>query len=267
MTTLKEFSPGLLLTEVRLNDFDVRGAVIIGDNYTVVWDSLSHPRDMQPVLPLLEDKYWVLVYTHADWDHIWGSAGLPFKRLPLSDSPDDDKPVIGHIQCAMRFDEEAPLELREKQKAEPGQWDEVILVPPTLPMIGDEFELTLGNVSLHLHHLPGHTNDCIVGFIPQWGVLLAGDTVETPLPVINTDSPLEKWIVELKRWERDTRVRHVIPAHGRIGGCELLRQNIDYLEKLSAGISPVLPEELDDFYRETHQNNLRHAQKRTGHSE
>jgi glyoxylase-like metal-dependent hydrolase (beta-lactamase superfamily II) len=259
MTTLKEFRPGLLLTEVRLDDFEVRGAVVIGDKYTVVWDSLSHPRDMQPVLPLLEQKYWVLVYTHADWDHIWGTAGLPFQKLPLSGLPGDDKPVIGHINGAIRFDEEAPLELREKQKAQPGVWDEVILVPPTLPMIEDEFELTLGNVSLFLHHLPGHTLDCIVGFIPEWGILLAGDAVETPLPVINADSPVEKWIAELQRWENDARVQHVIPAHGKIGGRELLRQNINYLQDLLAGIAPNIPADLDDFYRETHQNNLRYT--------
>ncbi len=263
MTTLKEFRPGLLLTEVSLDDFDVRGAVIIGDNYTVVWDSLSHPRDLQPVVPLLEQKYWVLVYTHADWDHIWGTAGLPFESLSLSGPPfqelaDHDKPIIAHINCAMRFAEETQVELREKQKAQPGVWDEVVLVPPTLPILEDEMELTLGNIAVHLHHLPGHTLDCIVGFIPEWGILLAGDTMETPLPVINADSPIKKWIAGLQKWESDERVQHVIPAHGKIGGRELLRQNIDYLQSLLAGIPPNIPDELDDFYRETHEKNLRY---------
>jgi glyoxylase-like metal-dependent hydrolase (beta-lactamase superfamily II) len=260
MTTLKEFRPGLLLTEVSLDDFDVRGAVIIGDNYTVVWDSLSHPRDLQPVLPLLEQKDWVLVYTHADWDHIWGTAGLPFKSLSLSGPSfqglaDHDKPIIAHINSSVRY-AEAHVELRDKQKAQPGVWDEVILVPSTLPILEDEMELTLGNISVHLHHLPGHTLDCIVGFISEWGILLAGDTVETPLPVINADSPIEKWIAGLQKWERDARVQHVIPAHGKIGGRELLRQNIDYLQNLLTGIPPAIPDDLDDFYRETHEKNL-----------
>jgi len=263
MTMLKEFRPGLWLTEVTLDDFAVRGAVIIGDNYTVVWDSLSHPRDMQPVLPLLADKYWLLVYTHADWDHIWGTAGLPFASLSLNgltlqELAEHDKPIIAHINSAGRYDD-ALIELREKQKAQPGVWDEVIVVPSTLPIVEDWMELVLGNISVHLHHLPGHTLDSIVGFIPAWGVLLAGDAVETPLPVINADSPLEKWITELQRWESDPAVQHVIPAHGKIGGRELLRQNIDYLQNLRAGIAPDIPDELDDFYRETHQNNLRHA--------
>jgi glyoxylase-like metal-dependent hydrolase (beta-lactamase superfamily II) len=250
MTTLKEFRPGLLLTEASLDDFEVRGAVIIGDNYTVVWDSLSHPRDMQPVLPLLEQKYCVLVYTHADWDHVWGTAALS----------DYEKTIIAHWHSMPRFEEEAPGELREKQITQPGAWDDVVLVPPTLT-IEDEFELTLGNISVHLHHLPGHTLDCIVGFISEWGILLAGDTVETPLPVINVDSPIEKWIAGLQRWESDARVQHVIPAHGNIGGRELLRHNIDYLQKLLVGIPPDVPGDLDAFYRETHEKNLRYMMR------
>jgi glyoxylase-like metal-dependent hydrolase (beta-lactamase superfamily II) len=255
MTNLKEFRPGLLLTEAHLDDFDVRGAVIIGDKRVVIWDSVSHPADMQPILPQLANKDWLLIYTHADWDHIWGTAGLPFSGLPYH-----DKTIIGHDNCLARFSQEAPAELREKQMAQPDAWDEVVLVPPTLTF-ENEFELDLGNLSLHLHHLPGHTRDCIVGFIPEWGILLAGDTVETPLPVINADSPVDQWIEALQTWENDTRVQHVIPAHGMIGGRELLRQNIGYLQKLQNGLTPTLPENLDNFYRETHQQNLRHVKQ------
>jgi len=248
MTTLIEFRPGLFLAEARLPDFAVRGAVIIGDKRAAVWDSLSHPRDMQAVLSLLAKKDWTLVYTHADWDHVWGTAGLAYAG----------KPIIGHDHCLTRFSQEVPVELREKQNAEPGAWNEVILIPPTQTFT-NALSLDLGNPALHLHHLPGHTLDSIVGFIPAWGILLAGDAVETPLPVINQDSPIDKWIAELQRWENDSRVQHVIPAHGKIGGRELLRQNIDYLLNLRAGIEPDIPDELDDFYRETHRNNLRYA--------
>ncbi len=253
MTTLIEFRPGLFLTEVQLPDFAVRGAVIIGDERAAVWDSLSHPRDMQAVASLLTKNNWTLVYTHADWDHVWGTAGLVYAG----------QAIIGHDHCLTRFSQEVPQELREKQNAEPGVWNEIILISPT-QTFANALSLDLGNLTLHLHHLPGHTLDCIVGFISEWGILLAGDTVETPLPVINQDSPIEKWIAELQRWESNSAVQHVIPAHGNIGGRELLRQNIDYLQKLRAGIAPDIPGELNNFYRETHQNNLRYT-KLTGH--
>lgn len=248
MTAITEFRPGLFLTEVQLPDFAVRGAVIIGTKRAVVWDSLSHPRDMQPVLPLLAKKDWTLVYTHADWDHVWGTAGLAYSGQPL----------IGHAHCSQRFAEEAPLELRDKQTAEPGAWNDVILIPPS-QTFAKELSLDLGAITLHLQHLPGHTLDCIVGFIPEWGILLAGDTVETPLPVINANSPLEKWSNELQWWADDSRVQHVIPAHGKIGGRELLQQNIAYLQNLRTSQASSVPADLDNFYRETHQSNLLYA--------
>lgn len=248
MTAITEFRPGLFLTEVQLPEFAVRGAVIIGNKRAVVWDSLSHPRDMNMVPSLFGQKDWTLIYTHADWDHVWGTAGLAYAG----------QPIIGHDYCLTRFAQEAPAELRDKQKAEPSIWNEVLLIPPSQTFVND-LSLNLGGITLHLQHLPGHTLDCIVGFIPEWGILLAGDTVETPLPVINAGSPLEKWITELQRWANDLRVQHIIPAHGQIGGRELLQQNIVYLQNLHTGNAPNISEHLDNFYRDTHQSNLLYA--------
>lgn len=250
MTTLKEFRPGLWLTELHLDDFDVRGVVIIGEKMAVAWDSLSHPRDMQPVRALLAQKDWQLVYSHADWDHVWGTAGLSFQN----------KIITAHKHCLARFSDDVPRELQEKQADDPDKWSEVVLVPPT-QIFETEFSIDLGNVTLILHHLFGHTHDCIVGFIPEWGVLLAGDTVETPLPVINPESPLDDWIAALQKWGNDARVKHVIPAHGTVGGRELIWHNVLYLQNLRNDTPIQLPENMDDFYRETHQENLRLVQR------
>src|SRR4051794_19672829 len=75
MITLTEFRPGLWLTELALADFDVRGAVIIGQQRAVVWDTLSRPSDMTPVQALIGNQALSIVYSHADWDHVWGTAG------------------------------------------------------------------------------------------------------------------------------------------------------------------------------------------------
>ncbi|MFN8490366.1 MAG: MBL fold metallo-hydrolase [Caldilineaceae bacterium] len=245
MLALQEFRPNLWLTELDLKDFAVRGAVIVGDQRAVVWDTLSHPRDMTPVLPLIGDKELVIVYTHADWDHVWGTAGLPYAA----------KTIIGQTQCLARFAADVPTKLQEMQAVEPGQWDEVELIAPTTTF-QDELSLALGGVTLTLHYLPGHTEDCIVGFIPEWGVLLAGDTVETPLPVVPTDSPLDQWLAALEMWAQNPRVQTVIPAHGMIGGRELIERNIAYLHALREGRPPDVSGELDDFYRETHAANI-----------
>lgn len=234
------------LTRVVLDEYAVRGALILGDNQAVVWDTLSRPRDMTAFLPFLADRELVIVYSHADWDHVWGTAGLPYHGVR----------IVAHDRTRARFGTDVPVVLAEKQAAEPRRWDSVVLVAPT-ESFDRERSIALGGLTLHLHHLPGHTPDCIVGFIPERGVLLAGDTVETPCPVVPADSPLSEWIAELRRWADNSHVRTVVPAHGPVGGREVLRNTIAYLESIANG-TPIEPQgPLTDFYRETHRQNLR----------
>jgi glyoxylase-like metal-dependent hydrolase (beta-lactamase superfamily II) len=246
MATIQLVARGIWVSRVALDDYDVRGALVLGSRRAVVWDTLSRPRDMRAFLPLIGARELVIVYSHADWDHIWGTAGLPY----------DGVSIVAHDRCGWRFGEDVPMVLAEKQQKEPGRWDDVTLVPPTQGF-EREWSLDLGGVTLDLHHLPGHTPDCIVGFVRERGVLLAGDTVESPCPVVPGDSPLTAWIAELARWADDERVETIVPAHGAIGGREIVRRNVEYLEALRTG-HPIEPPGLGTgFYRDTHLSNLR----------
>lgn len=241
---LKKLQDSLWLIEIKLADFAVRGVCFETESHVVVWDTLSHPHDMTPILPLLHDKPLIIIYSHADWDHIWGTAGLPHESCS----------IIGQRLCQARFSADVPEKLQTMQQAEPGKWDAVELIPPTISF-ESYLSLNLGNVTLELHHLPGHSADCIVGFIPEWGVLLAGDTVETPLPVIYKDSPLDAWLNALKNWHKQPNLKTVIPAHGTIGGKEIIHQTMTYLQRLRDGLKIEFSEPLDEFYQQTHQAN------------
>lgn len=245
MTTLREFRPGLWLTELALGMFDVRGAVIVGDDRVLVWDTLSHPRDMAGITKLAVKKPIVVVYSHADWDHCWGTAGLK----PAA--------IVAHEACAERFASgSVQRKLDQFKRKEPGQYDEVVLIPPNI--IIKDAAIDLGGVSVTLHPLPGHTKDCLVAHIPEWGVLLAGDTVETPLPVMSkTKKLLPGWIDALSGWAANDAVQTVIPAHGLIGGRAVIKHTLRYLKALRDGKSPDVPETMDDFYTKTHARNLK----------
>ena len=234
------------LAQVPLDEYEVRGALIIGRKRALVWDTLSRPRDMHPFVPLIGDRDVVIVYSHADWDHIWGTAGLPSDRAR----------IVAHARCRQRFASDVPLVLARKQAAAPGVWDDVRLVAPT-EIFERELSVDLGGMTLVLRHLPGHTPDCIVGLIPERGLLFAGDTVETPCPVVPADSPLAVWVAELRHWAADARVRTVVPAHGPIGDRRIVEENVRYLEGILTGrpIDPRGP--LTPFYRATHEQNLR----------
>lgn len=249
-----------------MEDFHVRGAVVAGSRRAVVWDTLARPAHMGGVAELARDLPLTVVYTHGDWDHVWGTAGL---TRPWAE-------ILAHEACGARFAGELQATLAERRVSSPGEYDDVVLIPPTRTFRG-AVTLDLGGITLELHPLPGHTPDTVVGFVPEWGVLLAGDAVETPLPFLNPGSPAESWMASLEAWaqkldgwardlERRTLGpeghpgaggRHplVIPSHGPVGGTELLRQNARYLRKLLSGEEPELSPDLSPFYLQTHEAN------------
>jgi glyoxylase-like metal-dependent hydrolase (beta-lactamase superfamily II) len=248
MSTLRTLDDGIWTAEVALREYDVRSALLLGDGRALVWDTLSHPRDMRAYLGLITDASLVIAYSHADWDHVWGTAGLPHDRTL----------IVGHRACLERFAADVPVTLERKQAAEPGSWDDVRLVAPT-QVFEDQVLVDLGSLSVQIHHLPGHTPDCCVAFVPERGLLLAGDTAEVPFPVVPEGGPLAEWIAGLERWAADVRVLTVVPAHGAVGGREILEHNIRYLQSLRDRRPIEYAGPLTDFYRATHESNLRVA--------
>ncbi|PKO19141.1 MAG: hypothetical protein CVU39_00900 [Chloroflexi bacterium HGW-Chloroflexi-10] len=245
MTHCQQFESNIWITNVSLGAFDVRAALIRGTQQTLIWDTLSHPKDMQPFASLLGAHDLRIVYSHADWDHCWGTAGLPYHEAQ----------IIGHTSCQTRFATDVPRKLQEKQAQEPTRWETIQLVPPTTTF-SDELIVDLGHLTLILSHLPGHTVDSIVAFLPEQGLLFMADAVETPFPVVKDKRSLPGWIAALQRWAHNPQVHTVIPAHGAIGGREILWQTISYLQSLLDQNPITLPEGLTDFYRVTHQMNV-----------
>lgn len=248
MPQLIKINPQLYLIDVNLPDYNVRGAVILGNEQAVVWDTLTHPDDMKEVMSLIGDKPYHVVYTHADWDHIWGTAGLSGHQLS----------IIGQAHCLERFHDETDVsETLTKMRAdEPGRWDAVQLIPPT-QTFNATLTLDLGGVILEMIHVPGHTLDCIIGWLPEWGILLGGDVIETPFPVINDESPVKDWLNTLKHWAAIDDIQQAIPAHGTIDGRTCLDRTITYLEKLFSDDDFPIPDEVDEFYQTTHIKNLK----------
>lgn len=245
---LIEVVPGLWAAEVTLPDFCVRSVALLGRERMLVFDTLLSPSDMLPFAELAAGRGIVTVYSHADWDHIWGTGGLPGRGGE----------VVGHATCAQRFGADVPGTLEERRAEEPGEWDDVDLIAPTT-LFEDSLVLDIDPWRVELHHAPGHTRDSIVAWIPDAGVLLGGDAVEEPWPLAGEGLALAPWIATLRRWESEPGVRTVIAAHGAIGGPELLRRNAEYLEALREGRDYRVPEGTDPFYLDHyHRDQLRY---------
>jgi len=250
MAEITQINESLWTVDVVLPEYSVRGAVIVGAECAVVWDTLTHPHDMDVVKSLIGDKPYRVVYTHADWDHIWGTAGLP----------DTPQTIIGQTHCHERFEDpdDVSATLAKMQADEPNKWDDVELIAPTVTF-ESQMTLHLGGITLELHHLPGHTPDCIVGWLREMGILLGGDVMETPLPVVDSAHVVSDWLAMLVQWSQVDTLKQTIPAHGTTTGRDCLDSTINYLRKLLSGDDFLLPDNFDDFYQKTHIKNIKLA--------
>ena len=249
MTTVERLSKHVYLFDQKTSTMRVRGAAVLGENKAVIFDTLVLAQELTEVRELCGDRDVIIVYSHADWDHIWGTQAFDYCE------------VIGHEACAARFanPDDAPATLKAYQEQD-AIYKDINLIAPT-KTFEQKMTLELGGLTVELSYLPGHSLDGVVAFIPEDGVLLAGDAVETALPVINDDSPLTQWTTLLENWAADERVKTVVPSHGEIQGRELLGYNAAYLKAVQAGQPFDVPYDMDDFYTETHRRNQTIAPK------
>jgi glyoxylase-like metal-dependent hydrolase (beta-lactamase superfamily II) len=220
----------------------VKAALILGERYAVVVDTLQAPADMGPFRALISGhgRPAVVVNTHWHWDHVWGNDAFSEALL------------IGHDYCREEMLAALPPELERKQNEQRSVFDAVRIVPPAFTF-SHTASIHAGGLTVELHYLPGHTRDSCVAYIPERGLLLAGDCAESPIPASGEGASLASWARALRAWA--TQAQTVVPAHGPISGPELLQTNAAYLEGLLA--DPDHPwESAIPFYQETHRANV-----------
>ncbi|MGI8825896.1 MAG: MBL fold metallo-hydrolase [Chloroflexota bacterium] len=228
-------------------EIDVRALLICGRDASVLLDTLLCPADLEPAREVVESagRPLFIVNSHADWDHWWGNAAFP------------DAPVIAHLLTRERQRREGARTLASVRRKDPEKFAGVALRPATIAFAG-RLDLDLGDLCVELHHLPGHTKDCIVAYIPERRLLFAGDAAEDPIPLLN-EGWCETWAGQLLAWV--DRARTVVPAHGTVSGRDLLRSNAAYLQSLQAHDGKQPPELVNasPFYRRAHRRNVKRA--------
>jgi cyclase len=195
-------------------------AIVAGD-HALVYDThmtLEHARAIRDHLAALGVTRFDVVLSHWHTDHIAGNEGFA------------DCPIM-----ALEMTARAMAENREK--LETGD-------PPIRPVVmpsrtfADRLDLTIGDRRVQLHHFDIHSHDGCVLWLPDEGILFAGDTLEDTVTYISEPAHIETHIAELDRmatWP----IRRILPNHGdperiALGGYDksLITANCDYLERL-----------------------------------
>jgi glyoxylase-like metal-dependent hydrolase (beta-lactamase superfamily II) len=249
--------------EAEGSGFRVACAVVLMPRRVVVFDTLTGLDDMAPVEVLvqqhLEGRRCFVINSHHHWDHVYGNAAFP------------GYDIIAHRSC------------RKLMAAQSYAEDESIPLPPPdgvpLPtiMFGDRLTLTDGGATLHVIHTPGHSEDSLVAYYEEQKLLLAGDTLEWPLPNLCQRDAYASYVRTLRQLKQ-LPVTRIVPGHGPVMGKEIIDANQSYIEGLYEAVSAArqngvgrheldlpaewfLPEgvELSDFYAEAHRSNVEWA--------
>jgi cyclase len=130
---------------------------------------------------------------------------------------------------------------------EPVEWGELTPAPPDL-VLEDRLDLTLGarRVELRYAGTPAHTTGDVVVWLPEAGVLFAGDLLfngGTPFVLMGSVAGSLEALQLLRRLRPTT----IVPGHGAVGGPEQIDAVEEYLiwvqdlarDGREAGLTPL----------------------------
>jgi cyclase len=141
------------------------------------------------------------VYSHFHNDHI---AGAP--ALQPSNPTVPDAILIGHTQTKTTLEENT-----ERLAVE---FPPITVVLPT-QTYENNMTLQIGTCVVEVHNFNTHTPDGTILFLPQDGILFAGDTLEDTATFISDASKLDVHQEELKRMG-NLPITKILPAHGSL---------------------------------------------------
>jgi cyclase len=211
---MKQLAPNVWTHGIDAEGFPTLTAVILTPGRAVIVDTLTGPGEMAPVVDFLAaeagGRRRLVVNTHHHWDHVFGNAAFA------------GEDIVAQRACPRLM------------RAELRGGDESRHVPPPegvpLPTMtfGDRLTYIDDGASLHFIHTPGHSEDSLVVFLPEARLLLAGDTVEWPLPNFGQRDGAGEWVRTLRQLKQ-LPVDVIVPAHGPAMDKQIIDANERYV--------------------------------------
>ena len=180
--------------------------------------SLAHARIIRRTLQDLGVTAIRVVLSHWHADHVAGNEVFA-----------DCEIIANALTAQALLDKKDSLEGRD---------------PPIKPLIMPNrlFEgaltLTVGAVEIELRQADIHSRDGTVLFLPQTGLLLAGDTLEDPITYVAEPDRLQHHLADLRRMA-GWGISRILPSHGALEiieaggyGTGFIEASLRYVEKL-----------------------------------
>ena len=270
--TVERVAPGVYATirsEPPGQAFESNSIFIVGDSGVIVIDAQSNLPATRAVLAALRritrKPVTALILTHWHFDHITGASvyrdsfpgvaiithtrtaeaidtGGPGRRSFLESLPQAKAYFQSVLDAGKSFDG-APLDAEERasiasdlRMADRYATTPVDFVPVTpTQLFTDRLTLHQGRRTIDLLYLGrGHTAGDIVVHLPDEGVLVVGDLVTAPTPLVGTTSFPHEFATTLDRLGA-LHPRVIVPGHGPVmRSDEYLRREMALLHSLVA---------------------------------
>lgn len=195
-----------------ISAFDPNCGFVVGDEYVVAIDTRPTPclaRDFLTAIRSVTDKpVKFIVLTHYHAVRVMGASAFPDVQAIIASQGTTD---WVHSRGQADFDSEVGRFPRLFAGVEevPG------LTQPTMSF-ESEMRLNLGSRDIHLKCLGrGHSGGDTVAWLPDCGVLFAGDVVENRCGVYAGDAYLEDWLGTLDA-VRALRPLTLVPGRGAV---------------------------------------------------
>ena len=257
---MEQLTADVWIHRVDAAGFPTVAAVALTPMRAFVVDTLMRPQDMDPVRELLDERAGerriVVVNTHHHWDHVYGNAAFAGRDIVAQRAC--PRLIVAQSNTA---DESVPRQPPEG-------------VPLPTITFGDRLTYSDEPETVHLIHTPGHSEDSLVVFLAGARLLLAGDTLEWPLPNFAQRDGKNVWIHTLRQLKQ-LPVDLIVPSHGATTGRAIIDANESYVSGVYEAVAAAkregagrndlaLPASaflgddvvLDDVYEEVHRANL-----------
>ena len=200
-------------------DFNYGSVVLHKAKKAIVFDTMECVANGKRVKDYMHDlgiDHFTVVNTHWHFDHIGGNSLY------------QDDIIIATSESRRRMEQNKKL-IETGGKGEvgraPGDVDTIAFIETPFPVVypnitfNDRLELYLDNIKIELFNIHIHTRDCLVCYIPEEKILIPGDTLEAPLPLIIEVGNIPTHIKNLKKLnEMDIKI--IIPMHGNLERCD-----------------------------------------------
>ena len=226
----------------RFEFLDQQIGVVLGGDDVLLVDTRSGPSHAREIVAelhaLTPNSVSIVVDTHWHWDHAFGNAAL----RPAT--------IWGHVRTAERLRSEGEARLASVR----GHVDELaglaealdgVVIDPPDRTFSDTTTVMVGERVVELaFHGRAHTDADISVYVPDAGVLFAGDLLEAGAPPSFGDSyPLE-WPAAVEGL-LPLATRAVVPGHGAVGGRAFVEEQLVAQREIAALARRVHAGDLD----------------------